>query len=140
MAHAHHALARDWRWRNFQIAELACRCGGRFCRRQYWHEPRFLDHLQALRDRLGQPLIVHSGHRCPLWNARVGGAPKSQHKRMAVDLAVDGHARGALLAAARAIGFTGVGLARSFLHLDLRARPATWFYHGSKETWTMSLE
>lgn len=137
---ARRALANEWRWQSFHIAELACKCSGRYCRGQYWHAPRFLDHLQGLRDRLGKPLIVRSGHRCTQWNAQVGGAPKSQHKRIAVDLALHGHDRMQLYAAAREIGFTGFGLARSFIHLDLRAQAAKWYYHGSKELWTMSWE
>ena len=32
-------------------------------------------------------------------------------------------------------GFTGLGLARSFLHVDRRARPARWTYPGSKTLW-----
>lgn len=139
-ADARRALDVDWRWRNFRVAELACRCGGRFCPGSYWHDPRFLDHLQALRDRVGRPLVVRSGHRCALWNAQIGGAPLSQHKQIAVDLALDRPDRQRVYAAARDIGFTGFGLARSFIHLDLRAKPALWFYHGSKEVWTTSLE
>ncbi len=140
VTHARRALANAWRWPNFQIAELACKCRGRYCRGQYWHAPHFLDHLQALRNRLGRPLMVRSGHRCALWNAHVGGAPNSQHKCIAVDLALDGHDPMQLHAAARESGFTGFGLARSFIHLDLRAQPAIWYYYGSKELWTMSLE
>ena len=64
----------------------------------------------------------------------------SQHKRIAVDLALDGHDRAQLYAAARDIGFTGFGLARSFIHLDLRPKPARWFYHRSKEAWITFLE
>ena len=139
VTHARRALANEWRWQNFQIAELACKCSDRYCRGQYWHAPRFLDHLQTLRDRIGRPLTVRSGHRCALWNAHVGGAPKSQHKQIAVDLAVSGHDRAQLYAAARETGFSGFGLARSFIHLDLRPQTATWFYHRSRETWMTSL-
>lgn len=137
------ATARDardqlesvWRWPNFSIAELACRCGGRFCDRAYWHDSDFLDQLQALRDQIGKPLIVTSAHRCPQWNAYVGGAPRSRHKRLAVDIALTGHDRGELYRRSRALQFTGFGLARSFLHLDRRRHPATWFYTGSEKLW-----
>lgn len=124
-----------WRWPHFSIPELACRCGGRFCAGEYWHDPDFLDALEALRARAGRALIVTSGHRCALWNAAVGGAPASQHKRLAVDIALAGHDRHALLEAAVSLGFTGLGLARTFLHLDRRARPARWFYRGSESLW-----
>lgn len=131
---AFHRIA-DWHWPHFSIAELACRCGGRFCAGEYWHDPDFLDALEALRAKAGRALVVTSGHRCALWNAAVGGAPASRHKRLAVDIALAGHDRHALLEAAVSLGFTGLGLARTFLHLDRRARPARWFYRGSEPLW-----
>lgn len=124
-----------WRWPHFRVGELACHCGGRFCAGEYWHDPAFLDALEALRTQAGKALFITSGHRCALWNAAVGGAPASQHKRLAVDIALAGHDRHALLEAAISLGFTGLGLARTFLHLDRRARPARWFYHGSESLW-----
>ena len=128
---AQDSLFATWRWPNFNLAELACRCGGRFCARAYWHDPNFLDRLQALRDMVGKPLQVSSAHRCALWNAAVGGAPLSQHKQIAVDLITEGHDRASLRSAAERCGFTGFGLARTFLHLDTRPVPAIWYYEGS---------
>ena len=133
--HAQYHLSSLWRWPNFSVAELACRCGGRFCARAYWHDPAFLDQLQALRNQIGKPLIVNSAHRCRQWNAVVGGAPRSRHKQLSVDIALAGHDRGVLYHISRALGFTGLGLAQSFLHLDRRGQPATWFYPGSKILW-----
>ncbi len=129
------ALRQDWRWPHFTVTELACRCGGRFCDGEYWHDPVFLDGLEAMRAALGQPLQVNSGHRCGQWNAAVGGAPLSRHKQVAADLALPGHDRFAVLDAAKRAGFGGLGLARTFLHVDRRARPAVWFYRGSKQLW-----
>jgi hypothetical protein len=117
----------DWRWKNFTPRELSCQCGGRFCAGSYWHDPGFLDAAQAVRDETGS-LKVTSAHRDPIWNARVGGAPRSQHKTIAVDLGLAGHDHFALLDAAIRHGFTGIGLARSFIHLDRRVRPARWDY------------
>jgi len=48
--------------------------------------------LQPLRDKLGNPIRVTSGFRCPELNAHkdIGGAPGSQHTRgEAVDIKVD---------------------------------------------------
>lgn len=125
-------LRTVWRWPNFSVAELACRCGGRFCDQAYWHDAEFLDHLQSLRDQIGRPLFITSAHRCAQWNAYVGGAPRSRHKQLAVDIALSGHDRGELYRKSRALGFTGLGLAQTFLHLDRRRVPATWFYPGSE--------
>lgn len=134
-ADAIRALSRGWRWPHFSVAELACRCGGRFCGGAYWHAPDFLDALEGVRAEMGAPLLITSGHRCRGWNAAVGGAPLSQHKSIAADVVLSGHDRFALLAAAERAGFTGFGLARTFLHIDRRARPARWFYPGSEALW-----
>lgn len=37
--------------------------------------------LQPLRDRVGHPLRINSGYRCPDLNRAVGGVPASQHVR-----------------------------------------------------------
>jgi hypothetical protein len=129
------ALEPEWRWPNFSIAEFACRCGGRYCDGAYWHEPAFLDGLQAMRAALGQPMRITSGHRCPQWNGAVGGAALSQHKRIAADISLYGHNRFEVFVAAKEAGFTGLGLARSFLHVDRRPRAAHWYYRGSRDLW-----
>jgi zinc D-Ala-D-Ala carboxypeptidase len=61
---------------------------------------------------LNAPLVINSGHRCALHNARVGGAPLSLHKRLAFDVALSGHDPPLLATAAK-----GVRLSR------LRLRP-----------------
>ena len=137
VASAEAALNDLWTWQNFEIAELACRCGGRFCAGAYWHAPDFLDRLQDLRDACGRPLVITSAHRCPQWNACVGGAARSRHKTIAVDIVLRGHDREVLLIHAQEIGFSGFGLARSFLHLDTRRRSRVWYYPGSRKLWQM---
>jgi hypothetical protein len=134
-----------WRWPHLTPAELACRCAGRFCAGEYWHDPDLLDALQALRLELGRPLRVNSGRRCRLHNAAVGGAPLSMHTRaIAADVSVagwDDAARRALLLGARRLGFTGLGYARAFLHLDRRLRPAEWDYQqGGTRRWKALLD
>ena len=49
-----------WRWPDFSPAEIACRGSGALL----INEPA-LDRLQALRDRLGKPLIVRSNYLQP---------------------------------------------------------------------------
>lgn len=77
--------------RYFQPEEYRCRCGrGAAC-----DAPQELDGLMAqrldmLRESLGHPLVLTSGLRCAVWNAKVGGAPDSRHLTgQAVDLACD---------------------------------------------------
>lgn len=94
---------------------------------------RALDRLQAMRDLLGRPLTVTSASRCPLHNARVGGAPLSQHRATmllpstAFDIVIGALPRGLLVEAAEAAGFGGIGMTyRSFVHVDDRGRRARW--------------
>jgi len=106
-----------WRWRNFSPAEIACRGTG-----QLKLHPEALDKLQALRDRLGKPLIVRSAYRSPEHNRNVGGAPRSKHMDgTAFDIAMSNHDPVAFEAAARAVGFLGFGFypRSGFIHIDL---------------------
>ena len=109
--------AHLWRWRNFSPAEIACRGTG-----QIKLHPEALDKLQALRDRLGKPLIVRSAYRSPEHNRNIGGAPRSKHMDgTAFDIAMANHDPVAFEAAARAVGFLGFGFypRSGFMHIDL---------------------
>jgi hypothetical protein len=119
------------RWPHFSPRELACHCCGEMC---VWPEP--LDAVETLRRAMSTPLVIHSGHRCALHNARVGGAPLSLHKQIAFDVALASHDPAQLARAAHTSGFRGFGYGQSFLHLDTRAHPARWFYgNRSKLKW-----
>ncbi|WP_422078427.1 D-Ala-D-Ala carboxypeptidase family metallohydrolase [Vannielia sp.] len=86
-----------WRWPNFSPAEIACRVTGKLL----VNEPA-LDKLQALRSRLGKPLIVRSVYRSPEHNRAVGGATRSKHMDgAAFDIAMTNHDPVAFEAAAR---------------------------------------
>ncbi|MEQ8346896.1 MAG: D-Ala-D-Ala carboxypeptidase family metallohydrolase [Sneathiellaceae bacterium] len=92
-----------------------------------------LDKLEALRRAVAVPLQVNSASRCPLHNARVGGAPLSQHRATgrvqstAFDILLGGVPKAVLVAAAASVGFGGIGINyRSFVHVDDRGRRARW--------------
>lgn len=52
------------------------------------------DVLEPVRVRLGKPIVVNSGFRCPLYNRTVGGATGSQHMRgEAADIRCDDNRR-----------------------------------------------
>jgi zinc D-Ala-D-Ala carboxypeptidase len=81
-----------------------------------------MDKLQALRDRLGKPLIIRSAYRSPEHNRAVGGAPRSKHMDgTAFDIAMTNHDPVAFEAAAREVGFLGFGFypRSGFIHIDL---------------------
>lgn len=131
MIYPHHTYA-PWevsRWPNFARREFACRASG-----EYYHWPDFLDRLQAARSAIDRPFHIISGHRSYLHNYRVGGAPASEHLRLAVDISLAGHDRHTLRMALREAGFSGFGYYHSFIHIDL-GRPRFWFGLGAKPSW-----
>lgn len=106
-----------WRWPNFSPEEIACRGTGRV-----GIDFDAMDTLQALRNRLGVPLMLNSAYRSPEHNRAVGGATKSQHlKARAFDVSMANHDPEVFELAARAVGFTGFGFYRrnNFIHVDI---------------------
>jgi zinc D-Ala-D-Ala carboxypeptidase len=106
-----------WRWTNFSPAEIACRGTG-----AVKLVPEALDKLQALRDRLGKPLILRSAYRSPAHNRAVGGAKASKHMDgTAFDISMSNHDPVAFEAVAREVGFLGFGFypRSGFMHIDL---------------------
>jgi len=89
--------------------------------------------LQMARSETGRPFVLISAHRCSLHNARVGGAPLSQHLKLAADISLQGHDPRSLYSACQRAGFTGFGFYSSFLHVDL-GRPRRWFGKNSART------
>lgn len=48
---------------------------------------RLADYLDGIREKLGKPISVSSGYRCPMLNKAVGGVANSQHQKgLAADL------------------------------------------------------
>ncbi len=133
-----HPLELFWnsaRWPNFTIAELSCNhCGESYI----W--PEFLDALQAARWRVGRAFHILSAHRCSLHNARIGGAPLSQHLRLACDIALAEHDPKGLYKACEAVGFTGFGFYQTFLHIDMGRR--RFWYGGdiARTQWQILLD
>lgn len=80
--------------------------------------------IQPLRDKLGVPVRVNSGYRCPELNKAVGGVPTSQHQKgEAADLSIDGKASDILKALESSnIPFDQAILYRkqNFLHVSLK--------------------
>lgn len=126
-----------WRWINFNPREMACRSTGSII-----VVNSFMDRLQALRDKVGKPLLISSGYRSPEYNVRVSKTgPAGPHTTgRAVDIVASGDLALTLILAGRGLGFTGIGLLQHgaisgrFLHLDdlpsenSRPRPTVWTY------------
>ncbi len=112
---------------HFRHAEMQCKhCGLNEC------TPELLAALEAFRALVGKPVIVDSAYRCPVHNAKVGGAKSSQHlSGMAADIRVKGMTPAALEAIARRVpAIKGIGRAdhQGYLHIDVREHPAQWCY------------
>lgn len=125
----------------FDDYEFACKCG----RHGYDDEghpildhiidKRLVDVLDAIRERIGQPIEVLSGYRCHEHNAEVGGVPNSQHVLgTAADITYDGIdvdylANLAEECASEVLG-EGIGIGRyyyqDFVHVDVRGYDARW--------------
>ncbi len=101
---------------NFLLREFACKDGSH----QVVLHRELLERLQALRDMLSRPVIINSGYRNREHNQAVGGSPDSYHLRgMAADIRVPGMSPAALATAARQVGFRGIIIYSTFVHLDL---------------------
>lgn len=109
------------RWPNFHPSEFSSPDNGEL---YYW--PEFFDRIQLARSAVGKPFHINSAHRSWRENIRVGGAPMSEHKRLAVDISLRGHNRFQVLSSLRGAGFTGIGLYQTFIHADLGVR-RSWF-------------
>ena len=89
--------------------------------------------LQVLRDELKSPIIINSGYRSPNYNARVGGAKRSQHLiGTACDIVVIGHTPQEVafvieeLIRAGKMKQGGLKAYNSFTHYDIRGVRARW--------------
>ena len=103
---------------------------------------KLVELLQAIRDRLGQPIVINSAYRDPEYNREVGGTEGSQHtKGTAADISLrnldynaDDIAEIAAFEADKlGIGREnlGIGLYDTFVHIDVRGligykSPAHW--------------
>lgn len=112
---------------NFDYMEFVCPCCGCLC-----ITPRFYSHmekLQELRDRVGFPITVNSGYRCPTHNKEVGGVADSQHRIFATDIRPTEAGKDKLKlisTVAEELGFDGIGKYPTFVHLDMRGSRARW--------------
>jgi uncharacterized protein YcbK (DUF882 family) len=112
--------------KNFQFSEFSCPCCG-----QNKMEPVFLAMIDDLREQFGAPLHVNSGYRCEKHNAEVGGKPHSMHLTgKAADIStvnMTNEQRHEFMMIVKAM-FKGIGVGKTFTHMDMRQTPAFWVY------------
>jgi zinc D-Ala-D-Ala carboxypeptidase len=95
--------------------------------------PVLLGMLDAARKHYGKPIKVNSGFRTKAHNEKVGGVSTSSHlKGLAVDVSIDGSAnRFAMYEALRKVGFKRLGVAKTFIHVDIdpdKSPNVMWVY------------
>lgn len=107
---------------HFDAAEFACpHCHVALVRDE------LLSLLERLRARVGKPLHIVSGYRCPVHNAAIDGATDSMHMYGAASDLLPGLVSSAM---ARSSGAKGIGTAGAWaVHVDVRDGPVTtWRY------------
>lgn len=122
----------------FRESEFRCKCGK--CQMpNNVPSDELVNALVWIRETFDAPVIINSGYRCKTHNAKVGGAPKSQHYvGSAADFVVKGHKTEEVFRVVmdkfKDKGF-GIAIKRNkqnpyagFVHLDSRGHFANWEY------------
>ena len=117
---------------HFVSTEFACHCGCGYGTRPNDVSTELIDLLERMREEHG-PIHITSGCRCKVYNLHCGGVENSAHTRgTAADLRVQGGTeRRKLLDLAVMNWASGIGVANSFIHVDMDStlpRPMAWTY------------
>jgi len=110
---------------HFKRKEFACKCGCGFDA----VDVELLEVLENLRTFTGQPIIINSACRCESHNKAVGGKKNSQHtKGKACDIVVKNMTPKFIyeVLTTKYKDKYGIGLYRSFVHIDVREKKARW--------------
>lgn len=97
-------------------------------------DPSSLRRLDAARDVAGIPFVITSAYRSKEHEIAKGRSGMSAHTRgRAFDIACDNDRdRATIVAAAIKVGFTRIGIAKTFIHLDddvhCLPSPRLWLY------------
>jgi uncharacterized protein YcbK (DUF882 family) len=125
--------------KHFVVEEFDCRDGTKVMRRDYnGLEYLCRTYLEPLRKKYG-PVHVNSGFRTAAYNARIGGASRSEHiytmhdgNDQAADITCrkggprDWHRTANAIRARKRGGRGGLGLYGTFVHIDIRDYKADW--------------
>ena len=94
-------------------------------------DPEFIHKLDDLREACGFSFVITSGYRSSSHPVEAKKPTPGTHaKGIAADIAVNsGQQRMILVQKALELGFTGIGVAKSFVHVDTRkTTPVMWTY------------
>ena len=118
---------------HFSASEFACSCGCGYGTHPGDVFTELLDLLERMREEYGRAIHINSGCRCAAHNAAVGGVQNSAHTRgTATDIRVTSGANRRKLMDLAVMNYaSGIGVARTFLHVDVDyvlIRPSAWSY------------
>ena len=113
---------------NFNRSEFACKCK---CGKDDIKEELVIK-IQLIRDQLGRSIRINSGIRCEQHNANTKAKPGSSHiGGWAADLGYAGSAERYELIEAAVGVFNRVGIAKTFIHVDVdpnKSPRVVWLY------------
>ena len=130
MAVKSYSLARDGNdqiSKNFRVLEFRCKDGSDLI----LIDDALVNILQKIRDHFGVPVNINSAYRNYAYNRKVGSTDRSQHpKGKAADIVVRGVEPEKVAAYADSLCIGGVGLYKTFTHVDSRAGRSRWDSRG----------
>ena len=92
----------------------------------------FLAKLDEAREYANIPFVINSAYRSPEHPLSIKNPTSSHIKGLAVDISADNsRTRGIILDALRAVGFNRIGIAKTFIHVDMdteKSQNVTWLY------------
>lgn len=92
----------------------------------------FLQKLDELRHVCGFPFIITSGYRDPEGHSieKAKKSPGTHARGIAADIKIsNGNQAYDIIKHAQSMGFNGIGVAKTFVHVDLRdTTPVVWCY------------
>lgn len=121
---------KDWYWKHFKRKEFACKCCGKGGETvDAW----LIWLLEVLRAKYGGRIFVNSGYRCKKRNEEVGGKKDSKHLiGEAADIQIEGVQNydevKNWLRAEILTDWGGIGVAKNYIHVDVREEKADWRY------------
>lgn len=115
--------------KDFSVKEFACKNGAD----TILIDTQLVEILQRIRDHFGKSVTINSAYRTPSYNASIGGVRNSQHtKGTASDIVVNGVNP---MEVAQYVEYLmptngGIGLYKTFTHIDVRSTRARWKNYG----------
>ena len=113
-------------YKYFKLEDFACSDTG-----ENEIQDEFVKKLDELRESCGFPFIVTSGYRSPNHPIEAKKSSPGTHAQgIAADIRITTAAeRHCIVKEAMKLGFTGIGVDKTFVHVDTRGTPAVmWLY------------